>query len=260
MAGVQPVRSTRPYLLSLQCAPVALPALNLLFVLDGPAELGQTTRQIGVFGQEGLPGLLDPLQLGGLVGQLATGRLELVGTGLAILLPGLLGLVEAGRPPSAPVWPCAWPRARGPGFGSWARWYCRRPRGGARAAGRRGGRPSARHRRRGHRRPGRLGQLARDRSSSAERSGGSERRGLALGVEPGQGLLGDLRERPGLAALLAPGPGQAPGRCGCPGRPRRRGSRPWPGSWPRRPAPGRRRRPRRGCVHCWPWDRWAVMA
>ena len=48
-------------LLSLHDASVALPALNLLFVLDGPAELGQTMRDVGVLGQEGLAGLLGLL-------------------------------------------------------------------------------------------------------------------------------------------------------------------------------------------------------
>ena len=84
-------------LLRLQYAPVGLPALNLLFVLDGPAELGQMTRDVGVLGQEGLAGLLGLLQLSGLAAQLAPGRLELVGVRLAMLLPGLLGLIEAGR-------------------------------------------------------------------------------------------------------------------------------------------------------------------
>ena len=84
-------------LLSLQYAPVALPALDLLFVLDGPAELGQTTRDVGVLGQEGLPGLLGLLELISLPCELYPGRLQLVGIRSAVLLPGLLGAVEASR-------------------------------------------------------------------------------------------------------------------------------------------------------------------
>ena len=84
-------------LLSLQYAPVALPALNLLFVLDGPAELGQTMRDVGMLGQECLAGLLGLLELISLPCELAPGRLKLVGVRSAVLLPGLLGLVEASR-------------------------------------------------------------------------------------------------------------------------------------------------------------------
>ena len=104
-------------LLSLQYAPVGLPALNLLFVLDGPAELGQTMRDVGVLGQEGLPGLLRLLQLIGLAGQLAPGRLQLVGIWLAVLLPGLLGLVEASRClPQLAASLVPSPRPKAPGF------------------------------------------------------------------------------------------------------------------------------------------------
>ncbi len=35
-----------------QYAPVALASLKLFFVLDGPAELGQPLRDVGVLGQE----------------------------------------------------------------------------------------------------------------------------------------------------------------------------------------------------------------
>ena len=84
-------------LLSLHYAPIALPALNLLFVLDGPAELRQTPRDVGVLGQEGLPGLLRLLELISLPCEFYPGRPQLVGIWSAVLLPGLLGAVEASR-------------------------------------------------------------------------------------------------------------------------------------------------------------------
>ena len=84
-------------LLALQYALVAVPALEFLFVLDGPVELDQTLRDVGVLGQEGLAGLLGLLELGSLACELAPGRLQLVGVGSAVLLPGLLGAVEASR-------------------------------------------------------------------------------------------------------------------------------------------------------------------
>ena len=81
----------------MQRALVALPALDLLLLLDGPAELGQTTRDVGVLGQEGLTGLLGLLELISLPCELYPGRLQLVGIWSAVLLPSLVGLVEAGR-------------------------------------------------------------------------------------------------------------------------------------------------------------------
>ena len=84
-------------LLSTQYAPVGLPALNLLFVFDGPAEFGQTRRDFGVLGQEGLPGLLGLLELISLPCELYPGRLQLIGIWSAVLLPSLVGGVEAGR-------------------------------------------------------------------------------------------------------------------------------------------------------------------
>ena len=84
-------------LLSSQYAPVGLPALNLLFVLDGPAKLVQTMRDVGVLGQEGLAGLLRLLELISPPCELYPGRLQLVGIWLAVLLPGPRGLAEASR-------------------------------------------------------------------------------------------------------------------------------------------------------------------
>ena len=83
--------------LALEDAREAARALKLLFVLDYPVELGQTMRDFGVLGQEARAGLLGLLELCSLADELSPGRLELVGVRLASLLPGLLGLVEAGR-------------------------------------------------------------------------------------------------------------------------------------------------------------------
>ena len=85
-------------LLSLHDAPVALPALNFLFALDGAAELGQTMRDVGVLGQEGLAGLLGLPELRRLADELAPDRLQLVGVGLAVLVELVGGVEWLARP------------------------------------------------------------------------------------------------------------------------------------------------------------------
>ncbi len=203
-------------LLAFQYAPVGLPALNLLFVLDGQAELGQTKRDVGVLGQECLAGLLGLLELICLPCELYPGRLQLVGIWSAVAAPRT---AWPGRsqpmPPSAGGGPCAGPKAPGPrlrsllrlaGSASAAWWRLRaatpgvewdqRPVPACKSAT---SCSTARSWRRAW-------------SRSAERSGGSKpRSSWRSWYRRARRSSGDWSVRPALAAFLAPGPGQAAG-------------------------------------------------
>jgi hypothetical protein len=71
-------------------------ALTLLLTLDGTVEIGKPTGDFGVLGQVGGPGDLSRFELGNLGGQHVALGPQPSGVEFTRVVPGLMGIVEAG--------------------------------------------------------------------------------------------------------------------------------------------------------------------